>query len=344
MPDLSLIGGLAVGAGQSLANYGMQAMFGDREQRQYEKNVRRNYELSQEAQRNAAKNTVDGLKLAGLSPALATGQSFTPAAMSAAPLQNKSVPAMDMASMFQAMKQLDIMDAEKEALKGQAAKTQAEADKTKIESGRMSKEDAEAKNAMLRSLERIEAHYKNAGIPIDDIQRFRDDLLNAEGWNAGALKANLDSLNYEKALSHVNASEVDDALDMLVGQRKIKVEVAGDITSMSHSQRKLLAKQVSLAVKQLSLISAQTNLASSEQAVNQSKLASMLEERKKLQEEQKYIAQQMEQSKATTNKIKNSDFQSAYESGDGLKTIRILGLEGLESLLKILGLLATRGK
>ena len=65
---------------QVLGQIGMEAI----SQRNYRKNQKQLYELGQKAQVNAAKNMVEGMKKAGLSPASISGQPQA-AAVSSAP-------------------------------------------------------------------------------------------------------------------------------------------------------------------------------------------------------------------------------------------------------------------
>lgn len=331
-----IIGGLAIAGGTALANNGIQAMFARNEQKQYEKNLQRNFELSQQAQKNAAKNMVDGFRMAGLSPALAAGANFSAANVPAAPLQNKASHPMDMASMFQATKQLELLEAEKNAANAQASKSQADADKTKIESGRMSREDLDIKDMMQQAISRVKQMYGHAGLDTSSLDDFANYLDSPDtAFNMGSFSAALSSMQYERALSQNLSGDIDDALESLISQHKIKEDVASDITSMSHSQRKLLSKQLEVAVKQLALMQSQIGS-------NNARAALDTETVQKVKKEQDYILQETARSKVNTDNIKNADFRTAYESGNPLKTVRILGLDGLHNLLNMIGLLMKR--
>ena len=324
---------LGVGAAQTALNYGMQSMFGDREQKNYEKNQAQNFKYSQEAQKNAAANTVEGLQKAGLSPALAAGMPQV-APMSQAPMQNKQAPQMDMASMFVAGKQLELQDAEK-------ANLEVQTEKQKILNNRMVSEDDQSKDSMLGVAQRLKDAYKKAGLDVKALDSMITYLESPDSpYDAGRFAADVKALDFEKTLSKNLAGDIDDALDVLISQKKISEDIASDITSMSHSQRKLLARQVELAIKEMALLSAQASETSSRDAVNVSKLASMSEERKKLQKEQDFIEQETKRSKANTDNIKNADFRTQYANGDYFGTARTLGLDGLHSLLNLLGILA----
>lgn len=336
---LGPLGALFAGAGAGLINNGINRMFASDEQRQYEKNQRANYMYSQEAQRNSARNMVEGFKMAGLSPALVAGANFSPASMASTPLQNKAGVPVDVASLLSAGKEIEMMDAQKEALKAQASKTQAEADKTNIDVGRMTAEDKESKDAMLNAIERLESSYgKDLGL--GELRNFLESPDTP--WNAGSLRAWTSSMDWEKALSHNIVGDVSDALDELIAQKKIKGDVADDIVNMSHSQRKLLDKQVSLVVKQLALVGAQTENTKSSTKVNEKQLDKMREEVTKLQKEQALVSAQTENIKTNTQQTKNADYRSKYASGDYKGTAMVLGLDGLHSLLNLLGLLKGR--
>lgn len=320
-------------AAQTAANYGMQQMFAKQEQEMYEKNQAQNFKYSQEAQKNAAVNAVEGLKKAGLSPALAAGMPQT-APMSQSPMQNKQAPQADVASMFIAGKQLELQESQKKNL-------DAQTEKQKILNNRMVSEDDQSKDAMLGVAQRLKESYKKANLDVKGLDSMITYLESPDSpYDAGRFSADIRALDYERALSRNLAGDIDDALDSLIAQKKIDEDIAADIANMSHSQRKLLARQVEMALKEMALLSAQASETSSRDAVNVSKLASMSEERKKLQKEQDYIEQEMKRSRATTDNIKNADFRTQYANGDYFGTVRTLGLDGIHSLLTLLGLLA----
>ena len=102
---------MGAAAGQ-MANTAAQSSMNKAEARAWRGNQGYNYELSQDAQKNAAKNMVEGYKMAGLSPALAAGGNFSPASMPSAPMQNKQAPQMDLASALQAAKAAELSDAQ----------------------------------------------------------------------------------------------------------------------------------------------------------------------------------------------------------------------------------------
>lgn len=328
-----LIGGTVANVGEKFLDYGLANMMMENEQANYRKNQQQNFELSQQAQKNAASNTVEGLKRAGLSPALAAGMPQA-APMASAPMQNKALNSHGLADMFGALSTLKLQKAQEENLNAQT-------EKQKILNNRMASEDDQSKDAMLNVLNRLKESYKESGLNPRGLDSMITYLESPDSpYDAGRFAADLKALDFEKALSKNLSGDIDDALETLISQKKISEDVAFDIANMSHSQRRLLAKQVELAIKEMALISAQTSETSSRDAVNVSKLASMSEERKKLQKEQDFIEQEAKRSKATTDNIKNGDFRTQYSNGDYFGTVRTLGLDGLHSLLTLLGILA----
>lgn len=338
---MAILESLAGGLANAGINYSMSKMFAQDEQKQYEKNQSRAVQFQQELQRNSYKNMAEGLRLAGLSPALLSGGMMTAPTAPTAPMQNKSPAPVDLFGSLGAMNENSMLDSQKKLMDAQASKTQAEADKTNIDVGRMTAEDKESKDAMLNAIDRIEKQYgKDLGLG-----QLRDFLSSPDTpWNAGSLKAWSMSMDWEKALSHNIVGDVSDALDEMIAKHKIDENVADDITAMSHGQRKLLDKQISLAVKQLALVGAQTANLKSSTKVNEKELEKMREEITKLQKEQTYITQQEAESKSRTQQIKNQDYRSKYLTGDYKGTAAVLGLDGLHSLLNLLGFFASKGK
>lgn len=284
--------------------------------------------------RDSPSLTLEGLRHAGISPATMNNGNFTPASSPAPSMPSApALPTLDLLSALQTQSNIKLQNAE-------AKKTEAEAVSTNIENQNKQSQNVEIKDALNDSVQRVLDFYKRTGVDTTSLQGFKDYLDSPDSpFDYGRLKARLDALNYEKLLSSNISGDVSDVLDTLISSGKIDADVADDITHMSHSQRKLLDKQVSLAVKQMAFLDAQTRESGSKTKVNEKQLDNMREERIKLMREQDYIEQETKRSKSSTLQMKNSDFKTMYSNGDYLGVVRTLGLDGWSSLLDALKLI-----
>lgn len=103
--------GSVIGAAGHIAstavNYFNQKRLNRQAQDDLRENTLFNYQLSQQAQRNAARNSVAGLKAAGISPALAGGGSFSAPAFSGSSSQGSATPPLQLDLVEPLVKLLD---------------------------------------------------------------------------------------------------------------------------------------------------------------------------------------------------------------------------------------------
>lgn len=329
MPGPIIAAGLSFGAGL-VANHMMQK----KQAEMNKESMALQNAYSRQNLRDSPALTLEGLRHAGVSPATMNGGNFQTAssptpAMPSAP----AVPSLDLLSALQAQSNIKLQNAE-------AEKTKAEATSTNIDNQNKQSQNTEIKDALNDSVQRVLDFYKKTGVDTSSLQNFKDYLDSPDSpFDYGSMKARLDALNYEKLLSSNISGDVSDVLDTLISNGKIDADVADDIAHMTHSQRKLLDKQVSLAVKQIAFLDAQTKESGSKTKVNEKQLENMREERVKLMREQDYIEQETKRSKQSTLQMKNSDFKTMYASGDYLGVVRTLGLDGWSALLDALKLI-----
>ena len=282
---------LGVGVAQTAVNYGMQSMFGDREQKNYEKNQAQNFKYSQEAQRNAAANTVEGLQKAGLSPALAAGMPQA-APMSQSPMQNKQAPQMDMASMFIAGKQLELQDAEKANLEQQARKL-------KITNDRMESEDAQYNTLLLNTVEQ----WKEKAPKDSTLQKLYDDILQRpEKFTKGTFDALKDATDFSALVRETAARVAKADLDNLVANMQAKGGIYKDIANLPTEELELMINDQKL--KRALAVNAYA------QAKTQG------EELKKLQAQQKELEASAKNIEEQTSRLRYGKYGNMYEHGD----------------------------
>lgn len=278
--------------------------------------------------------TLEGLRHAGVSPSTMNGGNFQTASTPTPSMPSAlSAPSLDLLGALQAQSNIKLQNAE-------AKKTEAEATSTNIDNQNKQSQNKEIKDALNDSIQRVLDFYSRTGVDTTSLQNFKDYLDSPDSpFDYGSLKARLDALNYERLLSSNISGDVSDVLDTLIANGKIDADVADDITHMSHSERKLLDKQVGLAIKQIAFIDAQTKESGSKTKVNEKQLDNMREERIKLVREQDYIEQETKRSKQSTAQMRNSDFKTMYANGDYLGVVRTLGLDGWGALLDALKLI-----
>lgn len=129
----------AVAAGSTLANFGLSKYTAAQNQRYYRENMQANFLLSQQAQKNAARNEVEGLKAAGLSTALADGAAGAPQVTAAS--GTMETPKFDPANML-LRSQLALADAQRKNVEAQTAKTEADTKSTQIRNARETSYDS----------------------------------------------------------------------------------------------------------------------------------------------------------------------------------------------------------
>lgn len=116
----------AIAAGTTIANGLMQQRAAAYNQNVYRENMHANFLLSQQAQRNAARNEVEGLRQAGLSTALADGAAGAPQVTAAS--GTAQAPQFDPANL--------LLRSQIKLAESQAEKNEAEADSQKIKNKR----------------------------------------------------------------------------------------------------------------------------------------------------------------------------------------------------------------
>lgn len=111
MSDQPSIFGSVLGAVGNIASTAVDYFNQKRLNRQAQDDLRENtlfnYQLSQQAQRNAARNSVAGLKAAGISPALAGGGSFSAPAFSSSSSQGSAAPPLNLDLVEPLVRMLD---------------------------------------------------------------------------------------------------------------------------------------------------------------------------------------------------------------------------------------------
>ncbi len=209
MSDEPSIFGSVLGAVGNVAstavNYFNQKRLNRQAQDDLRENTLFNYQLSQQAQRNAARNSVAGLKAAGISPALAGGGSFSAPAFSSSSSQGSAAPPLQLDLVEPLVRMLDAftnrMNAESNeknvkvnqqnaAVNQQNANTNAanSATSAKLAESSIEKQQAETKTINARrdaELENLEQQTLNLMARYDlDAQQYKRNNSRDENANA----------------------------------------------------------------------------------------------------------------------------------------------------------------
>ena len=184
--DPLTIGLATAGAGAlTLANGFMQQRAAAYNQEMLEKNTAANYMYSQRAQRNAARNEVEGLRAVGLSPVFADGSAAASVASGSA--GTAQAPQADAANLL-ALAQLD-------NLKANTAKTKADAESTAIDNEIKKGENSTLGQNMARFYRRLADNTTD-----EDLKKFyleQSDFADKGDFNRGNYDALIKALDLE---------------------------------------------------------------------------------------------------------------------------------------------------
>lgn len=216
----------AVAAGSTLANFGLSKYTAAQNQRYYRENMQANFLLSQQAQKNAARNEVEGLKAAGLSTALADGAAGAPQVTAAS--GTMETPKFDPANML-LRSQLALADAQRKNVEAQTAKTEADTKSTQIRNARETSYDSvlsqnlavyfgdlvkSTSDPTLRQFFEDQQKFAASGKANEGNKRAYVDYLDIQGKSEEAVARKLDNklsawiaeLRWNKAKGHTTES------------------------------------------------------------------------------------------------------------------------------------------
>lgn len=171
-------------------------------QKDYRKNTGMNFMYSQRAQREAPSNLVRGLKMAGLSPALATDGAFSPASGNAAPLGTMPLAPTDIAT-------IRLTNAE-------ARKSQAQAESLELE-------NANKRNANLTAETFIKGFIGDwlASPSLSENTRFYLEKLQRDSENVGALSVVKDMIDSVDKKVLYDADKMESMVRQAVSARQL---------------------------------------------------------------------------------------------------------------------------
>lgn len=291
-----LIGSALIGAGAgglfTIANGFMQQRAAAYNQAMYEKNTAANYMYSQNAQRNAARNEVEGLRAAGLSPVFADGSAAASAAAGSA--GTAQAPSFDVANLL-AFAQL-------ENLKAQTSKTKADAKSTEIDNDIKEGENSTLGQNMARFYKRLAEDTTD-----EDLKKFyleQSDFAARGEFTRG---------NYDALIKYLDLQgKPEEAIE-----RKLDKKLSAYLAELRWNKAKGQTMESDDFVKALGSLDARQSDLLSEQA------AKLISERKNVEKDTDLIGakitltnQQVEQVKAAAAQMKNTNVMEFINEGD----------------------------
>lgn len=291
-----LIGSALIGAGvtglETVANGFMQQRAAKYNQDMLEKNTAANYMFSQRAQRNAARNEVEGLRAAGLSPVFADGaQGMSVASGSAGTAQ---VSAADFSNLL-AFAQL-------ENLKAQTAKTKADAKSTEIDNDIKEGENKTLSQNMAKFYKRLAENTTD-----QDLKKFyfeQSDFAASGDFTRGNYDGLIKALDLE--------GKPEEAI-----QRRLDKRLSAWLAELRWNDAKGKTSNESEFVRALASLDARQSDVLAETA------AKLAAERKNVDKDTEFIGsritltdQQVEQVKAAAAQLENSNVMEFINQGD----------------------------
>lgn len=290
-----VIAAAAIGAAASHINNKMQQREAQKAYDRQKKLLREEYQINQDAQRNAAKNNVFGMKAAGVNPALAADGNFAPAGASvpSAPMADVESPVSAALAAAQTQnviaaqeKTNQNIDADIAVKKEQERKLKNEADIAKLTADRMRDADSGVNENMLTHLRAMRdsiSRLKGNTAPIDKIIM---EIENGErAYTLGSLEMNnlFEEYRRKHTLNMPAYSEMESNLKI------------ADLKAKSPSYAKLVAalpeKESKKLDAEISKIYRDAYLAQSNGVLNEKKMQEIDANIKKTLEDARAIAQ-----------------------------------------------------
>lgn len=178
----TILGGIALGAGQGIIDntvgYYTQKNLNRQARNDYQRNLKLSQQLNIEAQRKAIEQSTSALKKAGLSPALAAQGNFSAPAASA-PLGQSSAPNpnFDFGSSVAAVKQAQLLESEKENLSSQTEYNTAAAERQRADAALLRQEVENKKQDIEESKSRVSLNSQQENMLVDLAKKYQTESL-----------------------------------------------------------------------------------------------------------------------------------------------------------------------
>lgn len=300
--------------------YGLNYLAAERNQKYYRENMQANYLISQRAQRNAARNEVEGLRSAGLSEALANGAAGAPQV--SAQGGTMEAPKVDPANM--------LLLAQSQLLGAQAKKAEADAKGQEIKNSRDINED-EATGKNLVTL--YQGYADSTSDPVLK-QFFLDQKAYAESGqaNVGNYNALLKFYDIQGKSEEAIARKLDNKLSAWLAELRWN-KAKGQTMETS----KFVESLASLDVRQSDFLAAEcANMIASGKNLDQQ--IELLKSKKQLTDEQINLTKEQEnQIKTAAEAMQDKNMMHWIDKGEYMKAFMV-------GILQIFSGFATKGR
>lgn len=304
----------------SAAAQGVNQAFTNFNRKQDEASAKRladyNANLAQAAQRNSAKNMVEGFKMAGLNPALAANANFSPAIGSAGPSVSHQSPQMSAPDIAA----LQMSDA-------QSRLANAEAEKAEVEANRMRHEDAGSNNVLKSTAERI---LNDSAHPLTDNDKAYWQSVKAAAEKGEFNLGDVQSQHNLENLIQNHSKTFDEVYSKLYSEHLMKAYLNHDVPSTMANMKEGEFRQLALTLGKLN---AETLKLNSDVTLNVAK--------------QREIEANIQKLLAEAKSIYHGDIASMWQAGDYSALLskftydtaqQVAGFVGLGKAAKVAGI------
>lgn len=272
----------------SAAAQGVNQVFTNFNRKQDEASAKRladyNANLAQAAQRNSAKNMVEGFKMAGLNPALAANANFSPA-IGASPSVSHQSPQMSAPDVAA----LQIASA-------QSRLANAEADKAEVEANRMRHEDAGSNLVLKSTAERILNDFAH---PLSDDDKAYWEFVKAAAEKGEFNVGDVQSQHNLENLIQNHAKTFDEVYSKLFSENLMKAYLNHEVPETMANMKEGEFRQLALT---LGKINAETLKLNSDVTLNVAK--------------QREIEAHIQELLAQAKSIYHGDIAAMWQAGD----------------------------
>ena len=294
---------LAASMGMQLMNQKAQEKQAAQAQEWTQQNMDKAFRLSQEAQRNAPSNTVYGLKMAGLNPALAFngngGFQAAPSSAPASPVAHVDAVNLDLVN---AANQTKLADA-------QANLFDAQAEEQNIINERLGNEDL---TNDLNLSNWLRKQVDSQDVPEHEKEFYRSLLDTTRGFNAGNLKALQGYFELNNEQINMVDNRVEKEFNIRWNQAKINHEVPETLAKMPQREYEQLGAAIQQIYTNVLLLASDTALNSTRAAELESEISKNI---------------------AIANSVTHGDFAQLVKDGDSSSMFWSMAKDVLETAL-----------
>lgn len=320
---MSVLAGLAAGAVAAGANYLSENYFTNKQVKNQTKLMQIGQQMALDNERLAPAARAEGLKAAGINPAVMAGQSFTPASQPSGSAAKGDGRIAD-ASLASALLDVELKKAE---VKNIEADTTAKT----ITNTREATADTDYNAAVIQRLKETKSMYDAYGVDSSEIKNNIDRLI-ANPTNLGNFTANMKAIEATTQSVEGFTARLKSLVEMAVADRQLQKSSGAveAIANMPEAQYNLAVNKAAAELEQ-SYYLAQGTKESEQRVLNLQK------EIKKMTAEITQLEKQGELTEAQANQIRNNDVSTLIINGELGKAAIAEGVTGGNAFVHGLG-------